>query len=50
VKDMTGVTIDLRTIEDSGFRIRASGKKGNNAGRKRQAVKRRDQGRGGRDK
>jgi precorrin-2 dehydrogenase/sirohydrochlorin ferrochelatase len=50
VKDMTGVAIDLRTIEDSGFGIRASGKKGNNAGRKRQAVKRRDQGRGGRDK
>ena len=35
VKDITGVSIDLRSIGDSGFGIQASGRKGNNAGRKR---------------
>jgi precorrin-2 dehydrogenase/sirohydrochlorin ferrochelatase len=35
VKDMTGVAIDLRSMEESGFGIRASGRIGNNAGRKR---------------
>jgi hypothetical protein len=35
VKDMTGVAIDLRSTEASDFGIQASGRKGNNAGRKR---------------
>ncbi len=39
VKDITGVAIDLRSIGDSGFGIQASGRKGNNVGRKRPAGK-----------
>jgi precorrin-2 dehydrogenase/sirohydrochlorin ferrochelatase len=35
VKDMTGVTIDLRSMEASGFGIQASGRKRTNPGRKR---------------
>jgi len=35
VKDMTGVTIDPPSIEESGFGIQASGRKGAAAGRKR---------------
>jgi len=35
VKDIAGITIDLRSIGDSGFGIQASGRKGNNVGRKR---------------
>lgn len=35
VKGAAGVTIDLRSMEASGFGIQASGEKGNNAGRKR---------------
>jgi precorrin-2 dehydrogenase/sirohydrochlorin ferrochelatase len=48
VKDMTGVALDLRPIEDSGFGLQASGRKGNTDGRKRpggkkQATSRKEQ-------
>jgi len=38
VKQLAGVTIDLRSIEDSGIRLQASGREGKNAGRKREAT------------
>jgi precorrin-2 dehydrogenase/sirohydrochlorin ferrochelatase len=57
VKQLAGVTIDLRSIVDSGFGLQASGRKGNNTGRKPQATshkpqaaRKRDPGRRGRDK
>ena len=39
VKDITGVSIDLRSMADSGFGIQASGRKGSNADRKRSGGK-----------